>query len=122
MEPALSYLDIENIDWGFTKEKVVSVGAAFEPLIHPKINELFNELNKQNAEIYLVTNGHNLNRKEIPALFDSHINTITFSFDGISQQTYETIRRVEISKERLIIFKNLLVPTKEEQSLLWISP
>ena len=41
----------------------------------------------------MVTNGHNLNRKEIPALFDSHINTITFSFDGISQQTYETIRR-----------------------------
>ncbi|MDC0476317.1 radical SAM protein [Alphaproteobacteria bacterium] len=93
MDPKLTYLDVESINWRFVKDKVVSVGAAFEPLIHPDINQLINKMNENNAEIYLVTNGHNLNRKEIPALFDSKINTITFSFDGISQETYETVRR-----------------------------
>ena len=93
MDAKLTYLDVEKINWNFVKDKVVSVGAAFEPLIHPKINALIEQLNENNAEIYLVTNAHNLDRKSIPALFDSKINTITFSFDGISETTYEKIRR-----------------------------
>ena len=88
---------------------MVTVGAAFELLIHPDINQLVNKLNENNAEIYLVTNGHNLNRKEIPALFDSKINTITFSFDGISQETYEKVRRGGNFRRTVDNIKNFVI-------------
>lgn len=44
------------------------------------------------AKLVIITNGHNLNRKEIPALFESDLDMVTFSFDRITKENYEEIR------------------------------
>ena len=93
MKEPVEYLDLSNIDFEFCRDKTVTIGSVFEPLIHPEINTLIEKLNRVNAKIILITNGHNLNKREIPALFEANLDTVTFSFDGISQATYETIRR-----------------------------
>ena len=92
MPNKVAYLPIEQIDFEFARNKTVSIGAAFEPLIHPQANLLFEKLNEVNANILLVTNGHNLNKKSFPALFDSNLVATTFSFDGITEDTYASIR------------------------------
>lgn len=91
-KPQLQYLDIDSIDWEFCRDKYVKIGALYEPLIHPKANELISRLNAVNATLFITTNAHNLNKKELPALMDSKIGQIWFSFDGITASTYETIR------------------------------
>lgn len=94
MEEKPIYLDLSKIgSFDFLKGKTVSIGAVFEPCIHPDINKLIDTLNQYDCKIILTTNAHNLNRKEIPALFDSNLELVTFSFDGISERTYNHIRR-----------------------------
>lgn len=92
MKNSLQYLDLEKVDFSFLKGSLISLGAVFEPCIHPRINELIDILNKLECKLILVTNGHNLHRKGIPALFDSNLEMVTFSFDGISKETYELVR------------------------------
>jgi len=92
MKDKVSYLPIEEIDWSFCKNKEITIGSAFEPTIHPKFNYLIEILNDLNCKISLITNGHNLNKKSFPALFESKLNRVTFSFDGISKNVYEEIR------------------------------
>lgn len=93
MDNKVKYLDVRGINWEFCRDKRVILGAVFEPLIHPDINYLIDSLNKVNAKIDLITNAHNLNKKEIPALFESNLGVVTFSFDGIEKDSYEEIRR-----------------------------
>lgn len=92
MKEKISYLPIEKIDWSFCKDKAINIGNVFEPTIHPKFNDLISILNKLNCEITITTNAHNLNKKNIPAIFDSDLKRVTFSFDGITKNTYEEIR------------------------------
>lgn len=92
-KPTLDFLNLDKIsDFSFLKGKTVNLGAAYEPLIHPEINKLIDILNNNDCEIAITTNGHFLDKKKIPALCDANIGHITFSFDGISKQTYENIR------------------------------
>ena len=88
-----TFLDLSAVDFDFFKNARVSIGATYEPTIHPEFNSLLHQLNKVNAKISLITNAKNLNRKNIPAIFDSDLERVTFSFDGISKYTYEHIRR-----------------------------
>lgn len=91
--PSFDYLNLDNVSsFSFLKGKTVSIGAAYEPLIHPKINRLIDILNKNDCEINFVTNGHYLIRDKIPALFDANIKQVMFSVDGITKQSYETVR------------------------------
>jgi len=93
MKEPLEYLDLDKVDFSFLKAgTLVTLGAVFEPCIHPQINRLIDTLNKRGCRIVLITNGHNLHKKEIPALFDSDLEMVTFSFDGISKETYELVR------------------------------
>jgi len=93
MKDPVAYLDIDAIkDFSFLKGKTVSIGAVFEPCIHPKINKLIDILNQNECKLVLITNGHNLHKKKIPALFESNIEAITFSFDGIAKESYELVR------------------------------
>ncbi|MFL2667956.1 MAG: radical SAM protein [Alphaproteobacteria bacterium] len=92
MTDKVKYLNFDDIDFSFCAGKTVTIGAVFEPLIHPKINTFIDSLNKVGASLVIITNGHNLNRKEIPALFESDLEMVTFSFDGISKESYEEIR------------------------------
>jgi radical SAM protein with 4Fe4S-binding SPASM domain len=93
MKEPVAYLDLDKVDFSFLKPgTLVTLGAVFEPCIHPQINKLIDILNRRGCRIVLITNGHNLHKKEIPALFDSNLEMVTFSFDGISKETYELIR------------------------------
>jgi radical SAM protein with 4Fe4S-binding SPASM domain len=92
MNETVEYLDIDKVDYSFLRGATVTLGAVFEPCIHPGINSLVDKLNRQGCRIILITNGHNLHKKQIPALFDSDLCMVTFSFDGISKATYELVR------------------------------
>lgn len=87
------FLDFERIDFSFLRGRLVAVGAVFEPFIHPRINEFIATLNRHDCRLVLITNGHNLHRKSVPALFDSRLEMVTFSFDGIGRDCYELVRR-----------------------------
>jgi radical SAM protein with 4Fe4S-binding SPASM domain len=93
MKEKLQWLDLDRVgDFSFLRGKTVSIGAVFEPCVHPEINRLIDILNRNDCRIVMITNGHNLHRKEIPALFDSQVEMITFSFDGSSERVYNHIR------------------------------
>ena len=92
MKEKVKYMDLDGVDFSFCAGKVVTIGAVFEPFIHPKINDLIDSLNKVGARLVIITNGHNLNKKEIPALFESDLEMVTFSFDGTSKESYEEVR------------------------------
>ena len=93
MTAPAAYLDLDRVsDFSFLRGSTIALGAVFEPCIHPQINRLIDILNRNECKILLVTNGHNLHRKTIPALFDSDLEMVTFSFDGLTERTYEHIR------------------------------
>ena len=93
MKEPVEYLDLSRIlDFTFLRGKTVILGSVFEPFIHPEINRLIDILNKQNCKLVIITNAHNLHKKNIPAIFDSDLDAVTFSFDGIKRNTYESIR------------------------------
>jgi len=93
MKEPVEFLDLDGIsDFSFLKGKTVLLGSVFEPLIHPDINKLIDILNQHDCRLVLTTNAHNLHKKEIPAIYDSNIESVTFSFDGISKDIYEQIR------------------------------
>ena len=112
MDKGVKYLDVSKIDWEFCRNKVITIGAAFEPFIHPKINHVIQELNRVNARITLLTNAHNLNKKTIPALFESKLDSVTFSFDGVSKETYEEIRRGGNFDQTIENIKNFIAQHK----------
>ena len=93
MREAPQFLNLDRIsDFTFLKGKTVILGAVFEPFLHPEINRLIDILNKHRCKLVIITNARNLHKKKIPAIFDSNLEAITFSFDGITESTYEEIR------------------------------
>jgi len=109
MKEPVAYLDLDRVDLSFLKGSLVALGAVFEPCIHPQINRLIDTLNKLGCRLVLITNGHNLHKKHIPALFDSDLEMVTFSFDGIAKETYELIRvggAYERTLENIVSFRH----------------
>lgn len=93
MKETPQYLDLERItEFEFLRGKTIILGAVFEPFIHPEINRLIDILNRKDCRIVFITNGRNLSKTKIPAIFDSDLAAVTFSFDGITKETYERIR------------------------------
>jgi radical SAM protein with 4Fe4S-binding SPASM domain len=97
----VSYMDekVKSLDLGalariaFIGGRHVIIGSVFEPTIHPRFNELIERLNRNRNRIELITNGTRISRLDAPALYDSDLSIVTFSFDGIRKQTFESIRR-----------------------------
>jgi radical SAM protein with 4Fe4S-binding SPASM domain len=77
----------------FVKGRHVIIGSAFEPTIHPGFNELVELLNRNGNRIELITNGTRISKLDAPAVYESDLSIVTFSFDGIRRDTYEQIRR-----------------------------
>ena len=87
-------LDLNALDSiGFIKGAYVMIGSSFEPSIHPQFNRLIDRLNVNENPITLMTNGTRLDRLDVPALYDANFEQVTFSFDGVRKQSYESIRR-----------------------------
>ena len=87
----------------------VNVGATHEPVAHPKFPELVLGLSALGMKINLTSNGTLFT----PALIDrvAHCNfeRVTISFDGIREETYESIRRnsnFSRAIERILNFKH----------------
>jgi len=97
----VSYMDgkVKSLDLGtlerisFLEGRHVIIGSVFEPTIHPRFNDLIDRLNRNRNRIELITNGTRISKLDAPALYDSDLAIVTFSFDGIRKDTYESIRR-----------------------------
>lgn len=88
------FLDLNQVkDFSFLKGKTVILGAVYEPFIHPEINKLIGILNRQGCRLAIITNAKNLHKKNIPAIFESDLESVTFSFDGVTKNSYEEIRK-----------------------------
>lgn len=70
----------------------VSVGAAYEPVIHPEFVRLIHGLSDLGMNIEITTNGTLLHRHITDQLAGATIKQVYFSFDGIRKETYENIR------------------------------
>lgn len=94
MDEKLQYLDLSKLgSLSFVKGRHVIIGSVFEPTIHPQFNELISKLNANDNPIELITNGTRIAKLDVPAIYDSNLSIVTFSFDGIRKETYEGIRR-----------------------------
>jgi radical SAM protein with 4Fe4S-binding SPASM domain len=63
-----------------------------ESLLHPRILEMIRYLKQNNLRIHLATNATVLNEKMAYGLINAGLDFITFSFDGVNKETYESIR------------------------------
>lgn len=63
-----------------------------EPTMHPKFLEIMRKVKKAGALIHINTNGSLLNEEKIAAMFDMHLDSIKFSFQGADEGTYNEMR------------------------------
>ena len=62
-------------------------------MMNPQFPKLLRTLSALDAQVELITNGTLLDEDILSALADTELRLVTFSFDGISKQTFEHIRR-----------------------------
>ncbi|MCD4830506.1 MAG: radical SAM protein [Anaerohalosphaeraceae bacterium] len=72
--------------------KWVLLGSGYEPFMHPDIVKIIQRLSELGANIDLTTNGTLLNPKTVSAITGANFKNVSFSVDGVSRKTYETIR------------------------------
>ncbi len=73
--------------------KMVGLYTTGESLIHPKIFDFIRLAKEKGFEyVYLTTNGNLLNEEKIKKIFESGLDSIKFSIDGTSKESYEKIR------------------------------
>src|SRR5437868_4940984 len=59
------------------KGKYFTLGSAFEPMVHPRFNDIIRQLNQIEARIELITNGTLLEEESLKVLTDSGLETVT---------------------------------------------
>ena len=71
----------------------VALGCAAEPLIHPKFKEIVTIAGRYNVpDLWFPTNLLALTEKSAEAILDAGVTTVAASIDGITRETYESIR------------------------------
>ncbi|MCV6637022.1 radical SAM protein [Candidatus Albibeggiatoa sp. nov. NOAA] len=91
------------------KGKALILGATHEPTMHPQFVELTQGLSERGANLWLTTNGSVIPSSKVDQIKDCHFTNIDISFDGITKETCESIRRnlkYEQALERILYFKN----------------
>ncbi len=89
----------------------VTMGATYEPVLHPNFKNIVLELSSMGIKIDLITNGTLLTKEMSDSLADANFRNVTFSFDGMRKKTYESIRHnanFEETLERILYFKNAI--------------
>ena len=89
-----------------------------ESLLHPRILDMIRYLKQKNLRIHLATNATVLNEKMAYGLINAGLDFITFSFEGVDKETYESIRRganYESVLENILGF--LRIKDKEEANI-----
>lgn len=76
------------------KQNPITLHSIGEPLINPNLEEYFKIARKYGIKIFLSTNGQILNEKlDLLCKYADIIDTLRFSIDGATKETYEKIRR-----------------------------
>ncbi len=90
----LSFDDYKNIIEQIYK-KTISVILYFqgEPYLHPQIIEMIEYANKKKLYTIISTNGHFFNPENARKTVNSRLDELIISFDGTTQQTYESYRQ-----------------------------
>lgn len=95
------YMDIElfercvrmAFDVNKGKRPTISLHTIGEPLLHPKLEDYFRVIRREKGKIYLVTNAQFLHKRlELLKSYSDIIETIRFSVDGSTKETYEKMR------------------------------
>lgn len=73
--------------------KYVIIGSAFEPTMNRGFEQMIHTLTDLDCRLELITNGVLLKDGVKSALLDANLEEVTFSFDGISKESYERVRR-----------------------------
>ena len=63
-----------------------------EPLLHPRLPEMVEMAKRRGILVSLNTNALSLDREKADTLIESGLDSITFSFDGATKETYERVR------------------------------
>ena len=63
-----------------------------EPTMHPRYIEILEKIKKAGSLIHINTNGSLLDERQIQRLFDIHLDSIKFSFQGADEGTYNEMR------------------------------
>lgn len=73
--------------------KMVGLYTTGESFLHPQIFDFIKLAKDRGFEyVYVTTNGIVLNEERIKKIFDSGLDSLKFSIDGTSKETYEKIR------------------------------
>ena len=73
--------------------KMIGLYTTGESFLHPQIFDFIKLAKDKGFEyVYLTTNGNVLNEEKIKKIFESGLDSIKFSIDGISKESYEKIR------------------------------
>lgn len=86
-------------------ERRIALHKDGEPLMHPKIIEIFERLKKNRAHnVYLTTNAHRLNQKINEAILKYRINIVNFSIGASTEKFYLKVRGNDFNKVIFNIF------------------
>lgn len=73
--------------------KMVGLYTTGESFLHPQIFDFIKLAKEKGFEyVYVTTNGTVLNEEKIKKIFDSGLDSLKFSIDGTSKESYEKIR------------------------------
>jgi radical SAM protein with 4Fe4S-binding SPASM domain len=89
--PSLDADVIDRLDC--LRGKYFIIGAGFEPMMNRDYSAIIRKLSSFDAQIETITNGTLLSEENVSALLDADVRLFQFSFDGMTEATYEHIRR-----------------------------
>jgi len=72
--------------------ETIQFGGYGEPLLHPEIARMIRMAKEAGRKTELVTNGLLLDMALATALVEAHLDTIVFSLEGLSEETYASVR------------------------------
>jgi MoaA/NifB/PqqE/SkfB family radical SAM enzyme len=99
----------------FPRSRRVALACAAEPMIHPKFKEIVAIAGRYGVpELWFPTNLLALTETTAAALIDAGVWTVAASIDGVTKETYETIR-VPAKFERLTANLELLARVKAQR-------
>lgn len=85
-----------------------------EPLFHKDIDKFIAYLKRKKIKVGLHTNGLLLTKKITERLIKSGLDSIRFSFDGVTKEVYEKIRKGSNYKKVMNNLKNLIEIKKKK--------
>jgi len=112
------FLKIVNDISLYNPETFIQLFYVGESLLHPRILEMLRHLKQNNFRVHLATNTTLLNEKMAYGLINAGLDFITFSFEGVDKETYESIRigaNYESALENILGF--LRIKDKEKTNI-----